>query len=88
MATMTEAAAAVDAIKERLNPVREKFEDNMREGRRVIVRAQHAAEDGVAAAALEVRRHPVGAVVIAAGVGALMGCLVGFAAGYGCRKSA
>ncbi|RPI53402.1 MAG: hypothetical protein EHM55_13870 [Acidobacteria bacterium] len=87
MATMTEAAAAVDAMKDRLNPVLEKFEENVRQGRRVMVRAQHAAEDGVAAAALQVRRHPVSAVAIAAGAGALAGCMIGFAIGWGCRKS-
>jgi ElaB/YqjD/DUF883 family membrane-anchored ribosome-binding protein len=87
MSTKTEAVAAVDAMKERLGPVLEKFEDNVREGRRVIVKAQHAAEDGVAAAALQVRRHPVSAVAIAAGAGALAGCLLGFAIGRGCRKS-
>ena len=85
MRTMTEAAA--DAMKEQLNTVVEKFEDNIRQGRRVMVKAQHAAEDGAAAAALQVRRHPVSAVAIAAGVGALAGCLLGFAIGQGCRKS-
>jgi ElaB/YqjD/DUF883 family membrane-anchored ribosome-binding protein len=54
----------------------------MRQGRRAIVRGQHAAEDTAAAATLIVRRRPLRAVMIAAGVGALAGGVIGFGFGW------
>ncbi|MEX1129441.1 MAG: hypothetical protein WEB50_12810 [Vicinamibacterales bacterium] len=68
-------------MKERLSPALEKLDETRRQGRRVMVRSQHAAEDAAAAAVLKIRRRPGSAVMVAAGVGALVGALVGFGLG-------
>lgn len=78
----TEASAAVEAFKEKLTPALDTLEGTLRQGRRMAVRGQHAAEDAAAAAALIVRRRPLGAVVVAAGVGAIVAGAIGFAAGW------
>lgn len=75
---ISSVAGAVEAVKERLNPTLDTLDETMRHGRKVVVRGQHAAEDAAAAAALKIRRQPLSAVMIAAGVGALAGALVGF----------
>jgi ElaB/YqjD/DUF883 family membrane-anchored ribosome-binding protein len=77
MATGT-AANAVEAVKERLAPTLDRLDETIRQGRQVVVRGQHAAEDAAAATALRIRRRPLSAVMIAAGVGALVGALVSF----------
>ena len=81
MATMTGTTAAKEAIKERLTPALETLEENVRDGRRAIVHGRYAAEDFLAATALRVRWRPMTALAVAAGVGALGGCLIGFAFG-------
>jgi ElaB/YqjD/DUF883 family membrane-anchored ribosome-binding protein len=75
-------------VKERFSPALDKLDETMRQGRRVMIRSQHAAEDAAAATVLRVRRRPGSAVMIAAGVGALVGALVGFGLGsvVRCRK--
>lgn len=82
MAIATGTAAAADAIRERIVPALDTLDETMRQGRRAIVRGQHAAEDAGAAAALQIRRRPLSAVIIAAGAGAFAGCLFGFASGW------
>ena len=62
--------------------VPEAVEENLREVRRVATTARHAAEDAVAEAALNVRRHPLGAVATTAAVAGIAGLLVGFGAGW------
>jgi len=81
MATITRTSAAREAIRERLAPALESLEENVRDARRVIVHGRHAAEDFVAGTALRVRWRPMMALAFAAGVGALAGCLIGFALG-------
>lgn len=81
MATGTAAANALEAVKEGLSPALETLDETMRQGQKFIVRGQHAAEDAAAAAALGIRRRPGSAVMFAAGVGALVGALVGFGLG-------
>lgn len=76
MLALTEVAAG-DAIKQRLGPALERFDDKVRQGKRAIVRAQHAAEDGVGATVVKIRRHPLRAITLAAGVGAFVGTLFG-----------
>jgi ElaB/YqjD/DUF883 family membrane-anchored ribosome-binding protein len=82
------AAHAVEAVKARLSPTLDKLDETMRQGRKVIVRGQHAAEDAAAGAALRIRRRPLSAVMIAAGAGAPVGALAGFGLGSvtRCRK--
>lgn len=82
MATMTGTTAAKEAIKERLTPALETLEENVRDARRAIVHGRHAAEDFATGAVLQVRRRPLGALAVAAGVGALGGCMMGFAFGW------
>lgn len=82
MAIATGAATAADAIKERLAPALDTLDERMREGRRAFVRGQHAAEDAAAAATRVVRRRPLRAVMIAAGVGAFAGGAIGFVFGW------
>jgi ElaB/YqjD/DUF883 family membrane-anchored ribosome-binding protein len=63
-------------------PALESFEDTMRKGRRAVVKARAAAEDVVAGASLEVRRHPLRAVGVAASAGLVTGWFAGFAAAW------
>ena len=88
MTTPTGAATGVEAIKERLAPALDTLDETIRQGRRAMVRGQHAAEDAAAAATLVVRRRPLSAVMVAAGAGALACGLVGFGLGWftRCRK--
>lgn len=81
MATMTGMRAAKEAFNERVAPALETIEENVRKARQAVLHTRHAAEDCVAGTALQVRRHPLSALAAAAGVGALGGCLIGFACG-------
>jgi ElaB/YqjD/DUF883 family membrane-anchored ribosome-binding protein len=81
MTISTGAGHAMDAVKDCLSPALEKVDETIREGRRVMVRGQHAVEDAAAAAVLTIRRRPGSTVLVAAGVGALVGALVGFGLG-------
>ena len=74
-------AAMTEAVRERLTPALETLDETMRRGRRAVIRGQHAAEDAAATAALEIRKRPLSAVMMAAGAGALAGALTGFAIG-------
>jgi ElaB/YqjD/DUF883 family membrane-anchored ribosome-binding protein len=82
MATIMGTAAAAETLKERFNPAIAAIEENVRQARLAIRHARHAAEDTVGEAQLEVRRHPLAAVTVAAGVGVFVGCLVGVALGW------
>ena len=77
MATI--AQSATKAIRAYAEPALEALEDNVRDARRAVVAGRHAIEDCSAEATRQVRRHPFLAVGLAAGVGTLFGCLVGFA---------
>lgn len=79
MATMTESAAKT--VREYAEPVRVAVEENMRDLRHAVVAGRHAVEDAAAEATVQVRRHPLRWLGVAAGVGALFGCLIGFTAG-------
>jgi ElaB/YqjD/DUF883 family membrane-anchored ribosome-binding protein len=81
MATMTATATPIDAAKERCVPAFENLEKHMREARRAIADGRHAAEDFVAETVREVRQHPLRALALAVGTGAVAGSLVGFALG-------
>jgi ElaB/YqjD/DUF883 family membrane-anchored ribosome-binding protein len=85
---MAAGEGTVEAVRERLAPALDTLDDRLRHGRRMVVRGQHAAEDAAAAAALIVRRRPLGAVVVAAGVAAVIAGAIGFAAGWLTRHGA
>jgi ElaB/YqjD/DUF883 family membrane-anchored ribosome-binding protein len=71
----------VEAVKQRLAPTLDKVDETVRQGRQVVVRGQHAAEDAAEATALRIRRQPLSAVMIAAGAGAIAGALIACAVG-------
>jgi ElaB/YqjD/DUF883 family membrane-anchored ribosome-binding protein len=79
MATLTESATKT--IRDHAEPVLEAFEENVRDVRRAVVAGRQAIEDCTAETALQVRRHPFMAVGLAAGIGTLVGCLIGFTFG-------
>ena len=79
MATVTESAAK--AVRDYTEPVRAAVEENMRDVRRAVVAGRHAVEDRADEAAVQIRRHPFVSLGIAAGVGTLFGCLIGFTVG-------
>jgi ElaB/YqjD/DUF883 family membrane-anchored ribosome-binding protein len=87
MATMTESAT--QAVREYAEPLRGPIDEKVRDVRRAVVTARHALEDCAADTAVQVRRHPFVSLSIAAGIGTLAGCVLGFAAGrLGGRRSA
>ena len=79
MRTVTESAA--QAVKDYAEPVRAAVEENMRDVRRAVVAGRYAVEDCAAEATVQVRRHPFVSLGIAASVGTLFGCVIGFTAG-------
>ena len=79
MATVTESAAK--AVRDYTEPVRAAVDENMRDVRRAVVAGRHAVEDCAAEATVQVRRHPFESLAIAAAVGTLFGCVIGFAVG-------
>lgn len=68
------------------SPTLESVEDNVREARRVVSMARHAAEDAASEAASNIRRHPLRAVGTAVAVGALVGGLFAFSVVW-CARS-
>jgi ElaB/YqjD/DUF883 family membrane-anchored ribosome-binding protein len=85
MPIVTEDLASAEAIKEQFGPAVETLENSVRQARRALVHGRHAAEDAAAQAAHQVRRHPLSAIALATGAGALAGCVIGFAFGSGIR---
>jgi ElaB/YqjD/DUF883 family membrane-anchored ribosome-binding protein len=79
MAPVTEAAAK--AASEYTEPALAAIEESMRDVRRAVVAGRHVVEDCAAEATLQVRRHPFASLGIAAGVGTLFGCMIGFTVG-------
>lgn len=80
----TTATPVADAIKQRLAPALdtiETIEKNARRARRAVARGRYATADAVSGAALGVRRRPLRSLALAAGAGALAGCMMGFALG-------
>lgn len=78
MATATQSERAIESCRW---PTMESVEEDLRRARRVVNTARHAAEDAVAEAALNVRRHPLQSVGGAAVIGAIVGGVLGFGAG-------
>jgi ElaB/YqjD/DUF883 family membrane-anchored ribosome-binding protein len=82
MATVNEAFAATEPCRW---PAFETFEEKLRDAQQRVRMARHGAEDAVAEAVLTIRRHPLRAVGAGAVIGAGVGALVGFAAGWFAR---
>ncbi len=80
------ASAAKEALREQVEPAFEAIEQNLRHAQQAIGAGRAAAEDLAAEAAEQVRKHPMGAIITAAGVGAAIGCLVGLTFGLGRRS--
>lgn len=84
METMTAARTAVtEAFKEKLGPVLDTVEEKARRARRAVAKGRYVAEDLAHGTTLQVRRRPLMAIAMATGAGALAGCLIGFALGWG-----
>ena len=79
MTTLT--ASATKTARDYAEPILAAVDENVRDARRAVVAARHAVEDGAAQTAIEVRRHPFVSLGIAAGAGALLGCVIGFTLG-------
>ena len=79
--------AATEAIKEHFSPTLEILGENVRQARRAVAHGTQAAEHLAEATELEVRRHPLRAAAIVAGVAVLAGGAIGFAFGRGARRS-
>jgi ElaB/YqjD/DUF883 family membrane-anchored ribosome-binding protein len=67
-------------------PTLESVEQAVRTARRAANGARAATEDFVAGTTLEVRRHPLTAVGLAATAGIVTGCAFGFAAAWFWRR--
>jgi ElaB/YqjD/DUF883 family membrane-anchored ribosome-binding protein len=67
-------------------PAIEFVDDAVRSARRAVKGARTAAEDFVDGASLEVRRHPLTAVGLAASAGLVTGCLLGLSAAWFIRS--
>jgi ElaB/YqjD/DUF883 family membrane-anchored ribosome-binding protein len=79
MTRVTESAA--EAVREYAEPIRTAVEENIRNVGRGVVAGRHALEDAAAETTVQVRRHPALSLGIAAGIGTLCGCAIGFAVG-------
>jgi ElaB/YqjD/DUF883 family membrane-anchored ribosome-binding protein len=79
MTTVTESAA--QTVRDYAEPVRAAVGEGLRDARRAVVAGRHAVEDCAAEATIQVRRHPFASLGIAAGVGTLFGCMIGFTVG-------
>ena len=85
----TTATPTADAIRDRLTPAIDTLgtiEKNLRRARRAAAHGRYATEDAVAGATLGIRRRPLRTVALAAGAGALAGCLFGFAMSRRCAS--
>lgn len=78
-------SAAAKDLREHIEPAFDAIEENIRHAQRAVGAGRQAAEDLAVEAAEQVRKHPLGAIVTAAGVGAAIGCLVGLTFGWGRR---
>lgn len=74
----TESQCVSKAAIDYVEPIRAAVHAKARDVRRAATAGYQAVEDCADASALQVRRHPLAAVGIAAGVGLLVGCVIGF----------
>lgn len=74
----TVADCVTKAASEYTEPIRAAVHDQIRDARRAVAAGQNALEDCTDATALNVRRHPFMSIGIAAGIGALAGCVIAY----------
>ncbi len=78
--TADELAARAGEVRERLRHALETLEQSARAGRTEVLAAaaaaQHSLEDEVAEAERKIRENPLGAVLVAAGIGLVLGLLI------------
>lgn len=86
MQTLTEVAEVAETVKQRFGSGLQQLEEKSEQGRHVIAKGRHAAENGVATAVREVRRHPLRFVAAATAIGAFVGGVIGFAWGRCARR--
>jgi len=77
----TVAEDVIKAASEYTDPIRAAVHENVRDARRAVTAARHAAEDCADTTVVQVRRHPFVSLGIAAGIGTLAGCAIGFTVG-------
>lgn len=83
----TVADRVTKAASEYAEPIRAAVHDNLRDARRAVAAGRHALEDCTDATALNVRRHPFVSIGLAAGIGALAGCVMGFTYARAARRA-
>ena len=83
MATVTETASKT--IRDYAEPAFATVRENATEIRRAIAASRETAEACATEARAQLRRYPFASLGIAIGLGAIVGCIVGFTAG---RQSA
>ena len=72
------AESVAKAASDYTGPIRAAVQENVRDVRRAAAVGRHAVEDFADASEATVRRHPFVSLGIAAAIGALAGCVVGF----------
>ena len=82
----TVAESLSKAASDYADPIRAAVSENVRDVRRAVAAGRHAVEDCADAATLQVRRHPLVSLGIAAGVGMLVGGVIGFVVGRPDRR--
>lgn len=75
MRTVADTTAIAEAVK-----------DTYEQGRRVFAKGRQAAEEGMAAAVVNIRDRPLRVVATVAAAAAVVGCIVGFAFGRCARR--
>jgi ElaB/YqjD/DUF883 family membrane-anchored ribosome-binding protein len=86
MPTLTDATAIADVVKQRVDSGLRQIEQKVEQGGRAIAWGCEAAEDGVEAVGLQVRRHPLRVVAGVTAAAAVLGCVVGFVLGRRARR--
>lgn len=79
MTTLAETVSR--AASEYTDPIRAAVNDKVRDVRRAVVAGRHAVEDCADVTAVQVRRHPLMSIGVAAAAGVLVGSVIGFVFG-------
>ena len=77
----TGAPAAFKTVRECVEPAMAAADENLRDVRQAVAEGREAVSDCMAETRSQIRRQPLATLGVAVGVGALLGCMVGFALG-------